>query len=313
MKVIICNKIDENNPNYFKRAWRIPFAELEKVGWKSIDQSEIKGKLSDFFINNYGSLPKVLFFWNTNTFIKNNFDAITKQNWIKCIYMDDLHQKSDKIKNFRNLILEKFDYIFCTCAYIFPKFFNVCKENQLVWYPHNVNNKFMVVFNENPTNKILLSGCHDKNVYPFRNYVHNLAKKYPIDILPQLSYRSPNHNNYGHNYIKYINNYIASVACCSNQNTPYIVSKFFEIPASGALLLAYDEYVKEPLKELGFIDGENYISANHENVIEKILFITDPNNKEKIDCIRKNGYNLVWSKHTLLNRIDIIENIVNKY
>ena len=312
MKSIICNKIDEKNPNYFKRAWRIPFLELEKIGWKSIDQSEIDCKLSDYFKKTYNELPKVLLFWNTNTFIQNNIEDILKNNWIKCIYMDDLHQKSKKIQSYRNLILENFDYIFSTYAYTFTKFYEIKNPNKLIWYPHNVNNNFRIDFNNNPINKILLTGSNDKNIYPFRNLVRKLSNKYPIDILPQLSYRNANHNNYGHNYIKYINGYIASIACCANQNTPYIVSKFFEIPASGALLLAYDEFVKEPLNQLGFVDGENYISANYENIIDKILFITNPVNKEKVDKIRKNGYEFVWKNHTLLNRIQLIENAANK-
>lgn len=35
-----------------------------------------------------------------------------------------------------------------------------------------------------------------------------------------------------------------------DKNTPYIINKFFEIPASGSLLLAYDEWVKDGLKEI---------------------------------------------------------------
>jgi aspartokinase len=81
---------------------------------------------------------------------------------------------------------------------------------------------------------------------------------------------------YGHNYIKYLNLHIAAVTCCANAKTPYIIGKFFEIPASGTLLLAYDEHAKEPLKGLGFVDGENYISTNYNNFVEKVIFVTKP-------------------------------------
>ena len=43
----------------------------------------------------------------------------------------------------------------------------------------------------------------------------------------------------------------------SNNNTPYIVNKFFEIPAAGCLLLAYDEYVQDALKELTLLISEH--------------------------------------------------------
>ena len=313
MKVIICNKIKENDKLYFKRAWRIPFQELENIGWISIDQNEISTKkISDFFMEKYNVLPQVLLFWNTNTFISNNITDILNNKWIKCIYMDDLHQKTKSIQNYRNLIINNFDYIFCTCAYIFTKFYKIPNPNKLIWYPHNVNNNFTVIFNKTPINKILLSGCLDKTVYPFRYHMHTMSHKYPIDILPQLSYQVANHNNYGHNYIKHINKYIAAFACCSNKNTPYIVSKFFEIPAAGALLVAYDEFVKEPLKELGFIDGENYISVTYQNLEKKISFITDPTQRDVVDKIRRKGYELVWGKHTLQNRVQLIENTTNK-
>ena len=312
MKVIICNKIYENDRNYFQIAWRIPFTELEAIGWKSVDQTEIKGKLIEFFMNKFGSIPKVLLFWNTNTFIQNNFNEIITNPWIKCIYMDDIHQKSRRIMNYRKTIINKFDFIFSTYAYTFDKFFKLPKEDKIVWYPHSVNNKFTVEFNKNPINKILLSGCQDKNVYPFREHMSILSKDYPIERLQHLSYKKENHKIYGHNYIKYLNKYIAAFTCCLNAESPYIVSKFFEIPASGALLLAYDEYVKEPMEKLGFIDGQNYIRINYDNSVEKIKFITDPTNRDKIDEIRMNGYNLVWSKHTLIERNNVIENAVNK-
>jgi len=312
MKVIICNEIRENDKEYFKLAWRIPFEQLIDIGWYSIDQSKISGKPSDFFIENFNKLPTVLLFWNTNTFVQKNINDILDNNWIKCIYFDDLHQTSGRIINFRNLIIKHFDYIFSTYAYVFDKFFAVTSPEKIIWYPHSVNNKFTVDFNKNPINKILLTGCIEKNIYPFRNYVNSLSKKYPIVRLEQIYYNKQNHDIIGHNYIKHINKYIASVACCSNEKTPYIVSKFFEIPASGALLIAYDEFVVEPLQHLGFMDGINYISVNYKNIEEKIMFITDSNNKELIDKIRFAGYSLVWKNHTLLNRTKLIDDIVNK-
>lgn len=312
MKVFVCNKIGEDHPDYFKIAWRIPFDELEKNGWITIDQSEINTKLVDYLTNKYKELPKIIFFWNTNTFIQNNMTDILNNKWVKCIYMDDLHQQSGSVKAYRNTIINGFDFIFASYGYTFLKFYPLAPPEKIIWFPHYINNKFTVEFNNSPINKILLTGCIAKNIYPFREYMYRLSKKYPIDVLSPLSYKQKNHEIYGHDYIKYINKYIASFTCCSNINTPYVIAKFFEIPASGALLLAYDEFVKEQLKELGFIDGQNYISVNYNNIIEKIHFITNSANKEIINRIRRNGYDLVWNKHTLLHRIKIIEDTTNK-
>jgi len=311
MKVIICNKLKPGDPEYFKRAWRIPYDELTKIGWIAIDQSQIIHKLSDFFTLEYQNHPTVILFWNTNTFIQKNFNDIISHSWTKCIYMDDLHQSAPSVINFRNSVLKNFDYVFSTYAYTFTKFYPMADTNKIIWYPHNVNNNFTIEFNDEPINKILLSGCLDKNTYPFRHYVHTLSHyTNSIDVLSQLSYSKLNHNFYGHNYLMYINKYIAAIACCSTSNTPYIVNKFFEIPATGALLMAYDKFVEKPLKELGYIDGENYISVNFDNYIEKMNYVLDPLNRLKIDTIRLNGFNLVWSKHTLNLRAKLIDDTI---
>lgn len=311
MKCMICNEIKKDSPEYFKRSWRVPCQELRDIGWIIVDQSEIKVKLNCFFIDQYHEIPEVILFWNVNTLIKDNLDNIFQLKSIKCIYMDDLHQKSSKVKEYRNLIINKFDYVFSTCAYVFQKFYPQASMDKVIWYPHSIKNEFHVPFNDNPINKVLLSGIIEKNIYPFRYHALMLAKtnKYPIAVLDQLTYKKPKHQYFGHEYIKYMSKYGAAITCCSTANTPYIVAKFFEIPASGALLMAYDEHVKEPLLALGFIDGENYISVNYQNFIQKILFVTDPKNKPIIDQIRKNGYDLVWEKHTTQYRVGIIQRI----
>ena len=63
-------------------------------------------------------------------------------------------------------------------------------------------------------------------------------------------------------------------------------------------------------KELGFIDGQNYISCNLENMNEKINYITNPDNRKKIDIIRKNGYEFVRKYHLRNDRFDKLDSII---
>lgn len=309
MKVIICHKIEESEPEYFKRAWRIPYKELENLGWISVEASEIHKKLSIFFIETYQRLPSIILFWNVNSLIRDNIKDILQNKWKKMIYFDDLHQTSNKIIEYRNMIIKNFDYLLITCAYVFKNFYPITPNHKIVWYPHNVHHNFHTPFNYQPVNRIILSGVIEKTIYPFRYHISRISKKYPIDVLEHLSYKKAKHKIFGHRYIKYLNKYIAGITCCSCEKTPYIVAKFFEIPASGALLMAYDEFVKEPLSKLGFVDGENYISVNFKNIEEKIKFVLDKNNRELIDKIRLNGYNLIWNNHTLTHRVQIIDDI----
>jgi hypothetical protein len=136
-----------------------------------------------------------------------------------------------------------------------------------------------------------------------RKYIYGLNHQY-VDRL------DPSANVTGENYIKYLSEYLCCFTCCSTRNTPYIINKFFEIPASGSLLLAYDEWVKDGLKEIGFIDGENYISCNKENIIEKIEWICNEQNRDEVDRIRKNGNELVKNNHTDECRYKFILNII---
>ena len=321
MKVIICGKLKKEDKQYFMRGWRTPYEELESLGWKSINQKEIIGVLSEFLTIKFGQLPRILLFWNvvpgeTHNLIYNNMADILKHKWIKCISIDDLHHKMLHTGSFGK-VLKDFDYIFPTCAYVFPKFFKTISPSKVISCPHSINNKFMIAYNENPINRALLSGCAKLINYPFRHYVHSLSlikkdgiEAYPIDVLEHLTYKKPAHQYYGYNYIKYLNKYIACITSSATSRLPYVVAKFFEIPASGSLLLADDTYVKNALNGFGFVDGENYISANANNIKEKILFVTNPANRELVDKIRRNGYEFVWNNHTLMHRVKMINDLL---
>ena len=319
MNVIICDKLKEDDERYFRFGWRTPYQELESLGWKTVDQKEISGTISEFFLTTFGELPRLLLFWNSamvETFdlIYRNIDDLIIHKWIKCISLDDLHKDKHREPRFESIILKNFDYVVITYPNVFPKFFKTISPNKIISCPHSINNKFITVFNGNPVNQVLLSGCLTKKYYPFRYRVYELSqikinaktRKYPIALLKNLSYVKANHNNYGYNYLKYLNKYLACITSSSTEKLPYVIAKFFEIPASGSLLLAEDKYIKEPLHELGFIDGENYLSVNFDNLEERLFFVTNPSNREYIDKIRRNGYEFVWNNHTLMHRVKAI-------
>ena len=70
----------------------------------------------------------------------------------------------------------------------------------------------------------------------------------------------------------------------------YVVGKYFEICGSGLLLLADTTDLKDEFSKYGFIDNVNYIDVTFENINDKVKFITNDKNKEKINSIRLNGY-----------------------
>lgn len=245
-------------------------------------------------------------------FIINNIDFFKTYNCNKFIWIDDVHYhyfrkgKPEKQLQINNLIKDfKNIYFFGSYMYVFNKITNMNIENEkLIQYYHGINNNELVNYNNNPKNKILLYGCHNKTWYPARFYLKNIKNKF-IDI---LEYKD---KIYGINLMNYISNYLCAFACCSTEKTSYLVLKFFEIPSTGSLLLAYDEHIKLQMKELGFIDGINYISCDFSNMIEKINWITNIKNREKVDKIRENGYNFVRKYHTRNDRFNKLDKIIN--
>lgn len=62
-------------------------------------------------------------------------------------------------------------------------------------------------------------------------------------------------------------------------------------------------------KDMGFIDGENYIECNYENIIEKLDFLE--NNPQKAYLIAKKGQDLVWNRHSLDARAEQLKKCFN--
>ena len=238
----------------------------------------------------------------------NNLECIlSSKNITFYINENDIHYLNSKPKTFdrymrfRNILINN-DHIYVLAYYWYhyKKLYNIKPSNNIC-FPKFVEKCLYI--NKTPIMEIVLSGSITKQ-YPMRKHIRSLNHS-SIKILNHTD------NIRGDNYHLFLNKYICAFSCCSNNSTPYIVNKFFEIPASGCLLLAYDEFVKEPLKEIGFIDGENYISCTKNNIVEKIEYICDENNIDVINKIRTCGYNLVKNNHTKMNRYELLMKLID--
>lgn len=297
---------------------RSPLFFLENsFGWKFISITEIEevGDIKKAIIAKFGEEPDVILFWLILPFIYKHIKSINQIKCKKYYFIDDLHNNECKINKIISYkVFNSMDIIFSSYAYIFHKYYPEINKNKIKWLPHSVFDNFKVNINNTPIKKVLLSGFINKEIYPARYHLLNLSKKYDIDVL-----HHPGHDNLknkldtyvGKDYIIHMNKYIACFTCCASKKFSYIVNKFFEIPMSGSLLLAFDEYIKNEMIELGFIDGENYISVTFDNMEEKIKYVLDENNRKEIDKIRINGYNLVNSKHLQYHRALFINNLDN--
>ena len=80
-----------------------------------------------------------------------------------------------------------------------------------------------------------------------------------------------------------------------------LVRKFVEIPARGTLLLCHNI---PPLKDYGFIDGENMVVVNETNLFEKCDYLLS--HPKEMQKIAKNGQKMVFEKHTAVKHAQLV-------
>jgi len=170
--------------------------------------------------------------------------------------------------------------------------------------PHNryVN----INFNRYPLNNVLLSGSigfgtGGIDIYPMRRHIRDNASGH-LTYLLHPGY----HTGRGivrDDYAKFIGSHLGGIATASRFG--YVVTKYFEIPATGALLLG--ERIGD-LDKLGFIPNEHYIPITKENV----LGVVDEccANPQKYTEIRMAGMEFVRENHSVNNRIVQLEEII---
>jgi hypothetical protein len=131
------------------------------------------------------------------------------------------------------------------------------------------------------------------------------SKNKNIEYFKHPGYRSVTEN------CKYYSTILNNALCCfTDCAKDYLLLKFFEIPATGSLLLCEVSDVLEPIIiSMGFKDMVNCIFCNKDNVFDKINFILDPINLDIINTIRMNGYIFIRQNHTTDNRGQLILDI----
>jgi hypothetical protein len=188
-------------------------------------------------------------------------------------------------------------YVVCTdyktLGFFLNKNLEKYKKNILSWDMHSCYDNCFIKLNDNPINKILVSGHVSR---------WNYWERFKLSKFNNVSIKERGNNVWTDEkaYSQYLNRYIC---CFSTSNHPYnmttkkneisnlILLKTYEILGSGALLLSPLNQ-KIQLAKIGLIEDVNcmFIDMSDDNKIqEKIDFILDEKNRKFIDNIRKNG------------------------
>ena len=266
--------------------------------------SESEEQLKNYFINEYGSIPKyIISFSGVGSFV-NYYKIICAVTQLIFIVDDIHHGKS--VRNPRIPVIKKSHIIFATYAYQFEKW-GLPKPTNLFFFPHSA--RWICEYNLNPINKVLISG-RVSDVYPDRQHAieQSIININLFDVLKcNVNYRTTDEGIYGKKFYNYLNKYIC---CFVDTARDYILAKTFEICASGSLLLCSDSNVKTQMKEMGFEDNINYVSCSKENFVEKVKWILDINNISQVNMIRTNGQELIKKKHMWIHRLEYFHNII---
>lgn len=252
--------------------------------------------IKHFILTNFGTIPKYYITFYGIGSLKPIVNELINIGIKIILISDDIHH-SIRLAKSRIDVYKKSYINFNTYGYQLNRW-NLPNVNNNYFFPHSAYR--ISDFNENPKNKILVSGVVT-DIYPDRKYVSNI-KHNSIEILDKKR------GIFGDAFYKYLNSYI----CCF-VDTPrdYIVGKVFEICSTGSLLLCMNPTLQNEFLQLGFIDNVNYISCCRDNLMEKIDFITNPSNKQIIDDIRKAGYELIKQKHNMDYRIETFIQILD--
>jgi len=277
---------------------------VSKYGWKIIYRKDYSPKrLKD--LN-----PSIVLLWEpwTDYFHTNNthWNGISKDVPVM-IYVDDLRH-TDKNKQIHN---SGYDMFIGPYKDSFRKTFPHL-ESRFGWVPHSAASSFEIGFNTTPKETVLVSGASSSTIYPLREKMYRLREDNTslIEILDHPGYKKDfkQEDIVGESYAQKLQNHLVCFTDSSKYNL--ILAKYFEIPTVGSLLLA-DDMVSKEFKELGMIDMKHYVSCNKNNMFDKVKWVLDPENRETVDKIRKNGQILMLKYHKSCSRATSVNSYAN--
>jgi len=224
-------------------------------------------------------------------------------------YFSDLQDygKTVYLQNMRK-ILNRSDVIL-TCFWTpfkekWPEFVHKAIHVPYFFSPHN--RYCSLPFNDSPTKRCLLTGAGG-GVYPIRAKLGSSPGRH-VDVVDHPGYRKPIENTrrcVEDDYAKKLNKYLMGIATSSIFE--YVVGKYFEIPATGSLLLCNEV---PDLKLIGFKPNRHYVQITIDNVYDVIEDVV--NNPDDYTEIRKQGMDFVRKNHSIKNCLTQIREIIDK-
>jgi hypothetical protein len=283
---------------------------LTDYGWRLFETGDLpedRGEMDAIMHRRYGGWPDAVLFWESYGDLLRFAGPFLQGESRIYVATDDLHRVSDAM----DLALRVASGVLSTYAPRLETFVPGLMPSRVHWVPHAAGPDFWLPFNEAPRRVVFVSGAmHD--VYPLRLAMRDLALRRPeLAYLHEhpgyhCDYDYTDDDRIGRGYAEAMRSCVAGFTDALTYH--YLVAKHFEIPATGALLIA-DRAVAGQLARLGFVDGEHYVSTTAEELESTVERVVDVRNAPEIDAIRRRGQALTDARHTTAHRARQIDGI----
>jgi glycosyl transferase family 1 len=298
-----------------REAYHVMRELIEHYGWMHMETQHLASQpnsLRERMRERCGALPDVVLFWESYHLVTSALLQLSNANFRIAVFCEDLHWFHAQMRATKALSLTVAEVILASYAAVFERFFpEVAAAKRVVWVPHAASPEFMLPLNESAANVIFLSGMIN-DYYPLRQRLKALADETELPIVehPHPGYQC-NHDHetsgaVGAGYARRINASRAAFTDASKFN--YLLAKFFEIPATGSLLLG-DAAVEQELSQLGFRQRVHYIPVEDATLQSELSHILDVNNHAELDEVRRQGQQLVWARHKTSDRAKFIDHV----
>jgi hypothetical protein len=298
-----------------REAYHIMRELIDRYGWTHIETHDLASQphsLQDRIRERCGALPDIVLFWEGYHLVTSAFLRRLRAGIRVIVYCEDLHWFHLEMQFMKMVALTAADVILATYAPVFEKFFpTVAAAKRVVWVPHAASPEFMLPLNESAENVIFLSGKIN-DYYPLRQRLKALADETELHIVEhphpgyQCNYDHETSGDVGAGYARRINASRAAFTDASKFN--YLLAKFFEIPATGSLLLG-DTAVEKELSQLGFRQRVHYIPVSDATLESELRHILDARNHAELDEVRRRGQQLIWARHKTSDRAKLIDEV----
>jgi Glycosyl transferases group 1 len=284
-------------------------------GWRHIESNALWSgaeTLESKLRSAFGELPETIIFWEAYELVYRYARQMQRLTCRKLFFADDLHWWDRRMREIKVVVFALSDVILTPYAYCWSKLYPELSSRKVFWVPHSASPDFMLPSNRSPKNSIFLSGAMNE-AYPLRQQMLKLHEEgsYAIEYLRHpgyyCGYNYESNANIGRGYARRIHDCRAGFAD-SVFPYAYLVAKYFEIPATGALLVA-DDSVSPHLQELGFEANRHYVPVSQKNLEEQIKYVLAASNKEELDRVRLNGQTLVQERHKTSDRARLINEV----